>query len=467
VRDTLPEEISGLLGRGIHGQCYASGACGSLRVSSSLVSGNREGGIVMSGVDLEITTTVVRDTLPGDNDMSAGMGIEAHCDAEFGACGTLRVSSSLVSGNQTAGIQVGGVDAEITATVVRDNIPLQGDESFGRGIGAWCGAEGGSCGSLRVSSCLVSGNQEIGIAATGVDLEVTNTVVRDTLPQEVSGLFGRGIGAQCDPEFGACGTLRVSSSVVSGSREIGVFSYGVDTEITATVVRDTLPQEVSGEFGRGVSAQCYPEAGACGSLRISSSLVTNSENVGIFVSGVPTTLERVAVIDTRPNARGDWQGIYGQGIWALCGTVPGECGDLSMISCLVESSHSSGVAVEGVSGFITSSVVLSVTSQSLDSKYGFGVQIGGLEGEEMPTFNVIDCEVHDAELAGILYYRARGTLSGSVVSGGENSVIMNEGSEPTILDNNILLGTVESDPIWANIYPSPAPAPSLPLEPTE
>ena len=41
---------------------------------------------------------------------------------------------------------------------------------------------------------------------------------------------------------------------------------------------------------------------------------------------------------------------------------------------------------------------------------------------------------------------------------------MNQGSEPTILDSNDLSGTVADEPTWANLYPSPAPAPSLPLD---
>ncbi len=85
----------------------------------------------------------------------------------------------------------------------------------------------------------------------------------------------------------------------------------------------------------------------------------------------------------------------------------------------------------------------------------------------MPSFSINDCEIRDAKLAGVFYYRARGTLARSVVSGGENSVVMNEGSEPTILDDNALSGTVQDEPTWANVFPSPAPPPALPVDPME
>jgi hypothetical protein len=71
---------------------------------------------------------------------------------------------------------------------------------------------------------------------------------------------------------------------------VGIFVYGVNAEITATVVRDTLPEQSTGISGRGIAAQCS-SAGACGSLRVSSSLVTSSENVGIFIAGVPAILD--------------------------------------------------------------------------------------------------------------------------------------------------------------------------------
>ena len=88
-------------------------------------------------------------------------------------------------------------------------------------------------------------------------------------------------------------------------------------------------------------------------------------------------------------------------------------------------------------------------------------------GHPRPQFDVSHCLILDATLAGIFYFRAGGTLSGSMVTGGENSVVMNEGSSPNILDDNALSGTVKSEPTWASLYPSPAPPPSLPSDPAE
>ncbi|MFH2010012.1 MAG: right-handed parallel beta-helix repeat-containing protein [bacterium] len=464
VRDTLPDESTGEHGMGINAQCDDYGVCGGLLVSSSLVTGNREGGILVRSVVTEVNATVVRDTLPEESSGRFGRGIGAVCDAVGEGCGSLQVSSCVVSDNWEGGITAAGVDTEISSTVVRGTFVDELVGATSRGIGAQCNPELGVCGSLRVSSSLVTGNQGLGIAANGVDTEVHATVVRDTLPEYDTGKFGRGIAAECYIEVGPCGPLLVSSSLVSGNRDVGIDASGVDAEVISTVVRDTLPEEYSGSYGRGIGAQCYNELGACGSLRISSCVVQNNEDIGIFIAGRQATLQGVSVIDTRSNAFGVWRGIHGQGIWALCDERTGQCGDLAMTSCLVDSSQGAGVAVEGVSGFITSSVVRSVTSQPFDGKYGYGVQLGGLEGEALPVINLIDCEIRDAKLAGILYYRSGGTLSGSLVAGAENSVVMNEGSEPNILGNNDLSGIIEDAPTWASLYPAPAPEPSLPVE---
>ncbi|MFH2005020.1 MAG: hypothetical protein ABI333_00405 [bacterium] len=460
VRGTLPAQGSGMFGRGINVQCHSDDACGSLQVSSSIIEGNSDMGIVSGGVDVEISATVVRDTLPEQTSGMFGRGINALCfSAE--ACGRLQVTSSLVSGNRGVGVATHGVDTEVTATVVRDTLPEQSDATVGRGLSAQC-SDDGVCGSLRVSSSLLSGNREVGVYTSGVEAELINTVVRDTQPQVSDGSGGRAITAQCG-WAGTCGSLRLSGCLVTGSHEVGIGTIGVEADLTATVVRDTAAEQASGKFGVGLAAQCDYDANSCGSLRLVHSVIRSSETTGVYIYGMPSVLEGVAVYSTRSNGRGPWQGTFGQGIWVQCYPGPGGCGSFSMTSSLVDTSESAGLALEGISGFVSTSAIRSVGAQTLDDKYGYGIQIGGLEGEGLPTFNVNDCHIRDAKLAGILYYRALGALARTVVSGGENSVVMNEGSAPTILDGNDLSGTVQDEPTWANLFPSPAPPPTVPV----
>ncbi|MFH2010968.1 MAG: hypothetical protein ABI333_30490 [bacterium] len=461
VSDTLPMP-SGVNGPGIAAQCATNiPRCGTLEVTSSLITGNTDVGISAYGVEATVTAAVVRDTVSG-GDGAIARGIEAFCEPELGVCGRLIVAESLIAGNRSFGISLGGVDAQVVATVIRDTLPSAQDGTSGRGISAQCQSSTGSCGHVSVVDSLVSGNRDIGVVGVGSELTVTRSVVRQTLPNERDGTFGVGIGSRCDPSTGTCGSTTLSQSLIADNRSVGILSFGVDTTLTGSLVRDTLPETTGGHYGRGISAQCDPMVGYCGSLSVAGSVIRSSEQSGIFIHGVPAVLEGVAVLDTVPNTSGFWEGQFGQSIWAMCDLDLESCSTLQLTSCLLESSHKAGLAMQGVSGFMRTSAIRQVLADTRDGKYGYGAQLEGVTGLAMISFNVIDCSIQDAKLAGILYYRAQGTLTGSVVSGGENSVIMNEGSAPTILDDNALSGTVESDPIWANLAPSPAPPPALP-----
>jgi hypothetical protein len=307
----------------------------------------------------------------------------------------------------------------------------------------------------------------VGIFMAGVDAAVASTVVRDTLSQESDGTGGRGINAQCDADLISCGSLAVTGSLVAGNREVGIFTAGVDGGIASTVVRDTMPEEGTGVFGRGINAECRADGGACGSLTITSSLVDGNENAGIYVSGVHVVLSGVAVRDTVPNETGDWALDNGQGVFAGC-RYPDQgrnCPVLQMDHCMVESSYSAGVAIQGGSGSMQGSVIRDVHSRRLDDAYGYGLQVEGLDapGAGQTFFDVQTCLIMDAMLAGALFVRSQGTVGGSEVGGAGFSIVMNEGASVTVSDDNLLSGTYEDDPSWQNMDPSPAPEPAMPV----
>ncbi|MFH2005403.1 MAG: right-handed parallel beta-helix repeat-containing protein [bacterium] len=526
VRDTQPNQVDGTMGRGISIQCdNGLGACGDLTVTDSLVSGNREAGIAAAGVAVTVTSSMIRDTRSMQLDGWFGNGIVAACDTDRTRCGRLDVLSSVISGNRDSAIFTAGVEATVTASVVRDTQPREVDDTYGKGLFAECHPTLQTCGSLLVASSVFSDNTQVGIFTLGVDTVVSSTTVRDTWPQPADERFGMGIGAQCVPTVGACGSLRVSdssisrnvgegiyvsgvattversivrdtlesafdgqfgngigaacdeaqslcamldvsSSLIAGNTSTGISTFGVDATITSTVVRDTAPTIWDGRFGRGINAQCTYGTANCGSLDVTDSLVRSSYNSAIFISGVPTSLDGVAAIETHANDLDIWHGQYGQGVFAICNPFEVGCSTLQVNHCLIEDSDSAGLAVIGTGGNMSASVIRQVAPQPLDGKFGYGVQIEGEEGAELTVFHVTDAVIADAALAGVLYYRAAGTLARSVVSGGENSVLMNEGSAPTILQDNNLSGTVEDDPVWANLFPSPAPAPTNPSEST-
>ncbi|MFH2009891.1 MAG: right-handed parallel beta-helix repeat-containing protein [bacterium] len=470
VRDTLPEVSSGTYGWGIKASCHLD-PCGTLLIADSLVAANQDVGIALEGVDTTVVDSVIRDTVEHQaikDESTDGRGINAQCNIALGRCGTLDILSSVISRNMSLGIFSAGVTTTVTSSVVRDTLPQTSTGEYGRGINAQDEPDLGVRGALEVRGCLITGNRDIGIFVGGTDATVTDTVVEETLSQQSDDTAGRGLNAQCNPASGECSRLTVARCLIAANRDVAITALGTPLTVTDSVVRDTLPDQSDGTAGHGISSQCDVFEPLCGSLRVTRSLVQNSQSSGIFIMGVPSVLEGVTVWGTTASQVGAWLGEYGQGVWARCDEDYEICADLQMSGCHVESSQSAGVALDGVSGFLHSSVVFQVDDQPLDDRYGYGVQVGGLESQQgaaMPSFHVTDCEIRDAKLAGVLYFRTRGTLARSVVSGAENSVVMNEGSEPTILDDNELSGTVEDDPTWANLFPSPAPPPSLPANP--
>ncbi|MFH2005497.1 MAG: DUF1565 domain-containing protein [bacterium] len=463
VRDGIPLG-DGLGGWGIAAVCNRQlSACGSLRVEQSLVTRNLVHGIYTEGVDTEVAGSVIRDTLERYSDADYGRGIVAHCDEEDATCGTLTVAGSLVSGSKDAGIVAFGPELSVTSTVVRGTVPnLLG--YGGAGIASLCDPFAGACAPLVVSASLLDDNAVMGVAVVGVDATIISSVIRQTGPP-VEVPTGTGVSAVCHAEMARCGQLWITGTLLSHNTDEGVYAAGVQTTIRDSDIRDTLTAPPEGRFGRGIDAACDPALGVCGRLTVTSSRIRNSFNAGIFVAGVPTFLEGVSVANTRPNEYGLWRDEYGQGILVRCDGRIDACDTAQLTNCSIQASHSAGLALQGVSGFVTATLVEDVAPQPDDGRYGYGIQIEGLDtqtGPAMPVFNVIDCAIHNPSLAGILYYRARGTLSGSVITGGENSVVMNEGSEPTIQDDNQLSGTIADEPTWGSVFPSPAPAPRVP-----
>jgi hypothetical protein len=466
VRDTLSQQSDGMGGRGIAGECnHHLNVCGRLNVSDSLVIRNRDLGIRAMGVQAAIQGSVVRDTLPQSGDQLNGMGIRSDCLIEAGICGSINVSRSVVANNSQMGISIMGGDASIEASVVKDTQPTPAG-FFGRGVGASCDELVGNCGTLDVTGSVIVSNRAQGVLVVGMQASISESVIKDTLPWESDGTVGEGIAAQCDAAAGSCGSLAVSNCLVSGNRGGGIVAIGSETAIQDSIVRDSLPELSSGKFGGGIWTQCYPEVGACGGLTVADSLVEGTYSGGIVTVGTHVTISGVTVTDTRPNETGLWADDHGQGIFAYCYPYYDLCPVLEVTGCVVESSHGAGVAIQGGSGSIHGSLIRNVFPRPLDDGFGYGLQVEGLSAPDAPQtwFYVESCQILDAALAGIVYIRASGTVGTSHISGADFSIAMNIGSDLTVTEDNELSGNHQDEPSWQNIEPSPAPEPKLPVE---
>ncbi|MFC1482602.1 hypothetical protein ACFL51_02230, partial [Myxococcota bacterium] len=465
TRDTLPDQSDGTGGKGIHATCsIETGVCGSLRIDHALLLANHQGSIVIYNTETELSSVIVRDTLPQQSDGMFGFGLFAACTGDTGACGGLQLDQILLQDNRDSGISLVNTGAELSSVVVSGTLPQQSDGMYGVGLMAVCGSTTGICGSLRLDHTLVRANQTAGIALVGTDAWLSSVVVQDTLPQQSTGTSGHGLMVGCSPGLGPCSSLRLDHAQLRANHSCGIILSGSGSELSSVVIQDTLPDQSDSTGGYGLQASCDPNTGVCGSLLLSDSLIRRSEMIGMYVHGVPTGLSGVAIKDTRQNEEGFFAGEFGTGVFAMCYEDTFDCGPLDMTGCLVDSSFTAGVAVQAVSGSVQGSVVRDVLPCALDGAYGYGIQVEGIPGAPPTTFDVSNSVIEDAFLAGLLYYLAEGTVSGSQITGGQFTVVMNQGANPIIQDDNDLSGTIESEPTWANRDPAPTPPPATPAD---
>jgi hypothetical protein len=187
-----------------------------------------------------------------------------------------------------------------------------------RGIGVQDNPATGARSNLVVKSSLLERNHEVGVFVGGSDATVEATVVRDTLPN-AQGFSGHGIGVQLNPATGARSSVVVKSSLLERNHEAGVHVSGSDATVEATVVREAFP-DAQGLYGRAVQVQLSPETGAAASALLRASLFERSLEAGIMVVGPATAeVDACVVRDTRANQRG----FLGDGlvVWSLDGAA--------------------------------------------------------------------------------------------------------------------------------------------------
>lgn len=259
VRSTLPRTADQSGGRGIEilGACALTptgAVCDAARRASatiigSLVEQNHEAGVVAVGSDLQVDATVVRSTLPRATDQKYGDGFHIHlgcsdsgaglvCDPAVRANAT--VTGSLIERSHDVGLFVGGSDASVERTVVRDTLPSAADGLKGRGIGIQLACVATPMGltcdpaarsSVTMTASLVEQSYDAGIFVAGSDAHLEGLVVRATVPRASDGLFGDGVAVVT---VDAAGVATLSKSRIENSARAGVVSFGAQIALGST-----------------------------------------------------------------------------------------------------------------------------------------------------------------------------------------------------------------------------------------
>jgi hypothetical protein len=192
------------------------------------------------GTTLHVTDSVIRDTDSFDTGFSYGWGLEARDGADVELLRTLfeRNREVAVSADST------GTTVRLTDLVVRDTRSLETDRTAGWGLTASSGAH------VAISRGCFSRNRETSVFASGENtlLELEDVVIADTLGQEATGAYGRGLNVQT----GA--TVEANRILLARNRDgaASVFATGTTVRLTDALVLDTLPDDAEGFWGVGV-----------------------------------------------------------------------------------------------------------------------------------------------------------------------------------------------------------------------
>ncbi|MBI4705510.1 MAG: right-handed parallel beta-helix repeat-containing protein [Deltaproteobacteria bacterium] len=338
VRDTLPN-AEGRFGRGVVAQT-AAGAAGpaKLELRGSVVERSLDAGVFVAASEAAIDATVIRDTSPNADQGERGSGIAIQHSAATGAQADVRLSRSLLDRNHDLGVLVGASRATIEATVVRETLPVAGKN--GRGVHAQ-GVPGQDLrAALTVRTSVIEQAHAAGISFEAADAVIDGTVIRDTLPQD-DGRLGRGLSGQDDLVTGTRSTLELRASLVEQSYEIGVFLTGTDALVETTLVRATSPEKLSGLYGMGMAVQRTTGTGQAAKATIRHSVVEASSVAGIIVGDSEASIEGTVV---RQALAAD--GLFGDGL--VVGAYEGSS-TASLSGSLLEANARAGAACFGAS----------------------------------------------------------------------------------------------------------------------
>lgn len=258
VRGTRPQASDQRFGWGIGVQESDACQCATLTLRSSVVDQNHEIGVVVGGADATIESTVVRRTQPRAFDQGFGRGIQIQ--GRMGRRASVAVRSSVVDENRESGVVVSGSDATIESTVVRDTQPRASDQETGGGITVQADSKTKERASATIRTSVVEQNRDIGISVFSSDATVDRTVVRDTQPRASDGAFGDGVAAWALE--GPAGAV-VTASRIDHSARAGVSSFGASATLGATVL-ECNAIDLDGEVYAGSPSWADQGGNMCG-----------------------------------------------------------------------------------------------------------------------------------------------------------------------------------------------------------
>ncbi len=230
IRDTRMRDGKG--GPGVMSQFF-KGVAPTVTIRGSLIEHNHEVSIGTAGGALEIVDTLVRDTRPMA-DGTVGNGILAALDGTSGTLPSLRVSGSVIEKSHEVAVVIGGGEAILEKTLVRDVLRQKKRNVYGVGIQVEPGV------TLTLRDCTVERASHAGIALFAARATIERTLVRNVDGAAIGVIDAEGKGS----------TATLERVLLLDNVHAGVLVAGSEARLTDSAVRRTAGRD--GRFGDGV-----------------------------------------------------------------------------------------------------------------------------------------------------------------------------------------------------------------------
>jgi hypothetical protein len=389
------------------GGFYGVGAQGdvgeaALTLRDSLVERFTLGGVMGIGGSITLERVHVRDPLGGD-----GSGVNAQRHPSNGTKSAANIVGSLIDHNRFFGVYVAGSTLVMEATVVRDTQPTPAGD-FGSAVQVREDAVDGTRGVGQINSSVFDANRNAALVVADSDVSVVATSFVNTLSNQATDSHGRGIQITTD-RGGPLATLDMRGSLLSRNRETGLIVAGAQATLESTLIRDTQPNAVDQLLGRGVSIQPHPVNQLRSIVTLRGLVVSGGHTSGIAIHASDVTIEDTAIRDIAPQALDD---LFGRGITVQRNPTNNERAHVTIFRSLVERTHDVGISVVASDARIESSIVRDTAARRSDGQFGDGIVADGAQGQ-VATVELLGVEVAGSARAGIGNFAAAVVLSNS------------------------------------------------------
>lgn len=289
VRDTFPDDL-GLAGRGLEiANETDTGQRSTAMVVSSVIERSHDRGVVGAGAHVTLDRSIVRDTMPIEVNTQPGVGVSIQRSLTEAEPSRLTVRRSLIERNRVAGIFSSGADVVVESTLVRDTAEEVATGLLGRALSVTGKtANDPARTNVLVRWSAFERNREVGVFAGGsVDVTLEATRISDTLPQLSRNSCGWGATAQEFSEVGGRASMRVAGCLFERAREHALVALGSDLEVVDTVIRDTTARELDGLGGDGILFAAWDSL-AAGS--VTGAVLERNARVGVGSFGAVVRL---------------------------------------------------------------------------------------------------------------------------------------------------------------------------------